>query len=61
MWMFVGSLAIVGVVVFVLKVAERRASKELDGDQEMSRILRERLGRNDSSGGFPGDGGGAGF
>jgi hypothetical protein len=62
MWMFLGALALVAIVVLVLKVAERRASEELDGDQEMSRILRDRrLGRNDSSGGFPGDGGGAGF
>ena len=61
MWMFLGALALIGIVVLVLKVAERRASKDLDGDEEMSRILRERLGRGDSSGGYPGDGGGAGF
>jgi hypothetical protein len=60
--MFLGALALVAMVVLLLKVAERRASKELDGDQEMSRILRDRrLGRNDSSGGFPGDGGAGGF
>jgi hypothetical protein len=61
MWMFFGALALIGIVVLILKMEERRASQELDGDREMSRILRERLGRNDSSGGFPGDGGGAGF
>jgi hypothetical protein len=56
MWGFLGALAAIGIVVLLLKAAERRASKELDGDQEMCRILRERLGRNDCSGGFPGDG-----
>jgi hypothetical protein len=62
MWMFLGALALVAIVVLLLKVAERRASKELDGDQEMSRILRDRrLGRNASFGGFPGVGGAAGF
>jgi hypothetical protein len=59
--MFLGALALIGLVVLVLKAAERRASRELDGDEQMALILRDRLGRNDSSGGYPGDGGGSGF
>ena len=61
MWMLAGAIALVAVFALVLKVMERRASKDLDGGEEMSRILRERLRRNDSSGGGWGDGGATGL
>ena len=59
MWMLLGAIALVAVLALVLKVMERRSSRDLDGAEDVARILRDRLGRSDSSGG-PGDGGGFG-
>jgi len=60
MWMLLGAIALVAVLALVLKVMERRSSKDLDGAEGMSRIVTERWGRHDSSGGGAGDGGGIG-
>ena len=45
MWILAGTIALLVVLALVLKVMERRASKDLDGAEDMSRILRGRLGR----------------
>jgi hypothetical protein len=55
-----GAIALVAVLALVIKAMERRASKDLDGADDLARIVRQRLGRSDSSGGGPGDGGGVG-
>jgi len=60
MWMLAGAIALVAVLVLAIKVMERRASRDLDGAEDMARIVHRRLGRSDSSGGGPGDGGGFG-
>ena len=61
MWMLVGAIALVAVLILALKVIERRASKDVDGAEDISRILRGRLGGHDSYGGGPGIGGGSGL
>jgi len=60
MWLFVVTIAFLVLVTLVLKVMERRASKDAFGPEDMPDMRR--LGRNDPYGGDAGagDGGGGG-
>jgi hypothetical protein len=59
MWMLLGAIALVAVLALVLKVMERRSSRDPGGAEDVARIVRDRIGRSSSTGG-PGDGGGFG-
>ena len=60
MWPLVWTLGVLTLLVLLAKLVERRLSKDEGGAEDMSKIMRGRLGRTDSSGPSVHDGGGAG-
>lgn len=60
MWMMVGAIAVVALLALVLKVMERRASKDALPAEDMPLVDMRGLGRGDPYGGG-GDGGGGGW
>ena len=66
MWPLVWTLGVLTLLVLLAKVVEHRLSKDVGGAEDMSRIMRGRLGRTDTSGpsvdgGGATDGGGGGW
>jgi hypothetical protein len=60
MWTWVLIIGLLSLGVLVAKLVERRAGKDGAGDEDMRKIMRGRMGRGDSSGPMPFDGGGWG-
>lgn len=60
MWMMVGAIAIVALLVLLMKVMERRASRDALPAEDMPPVEMRRLGRSDPYGGG-GDGGVGGW
>ena len=60
MWPLVWTLGVLALLVLVAKLVERRAAKDGTGNEDMQKIMRARMGRSDSSGPMPFDGGGWG-
>ncbi len=57
-WALIIGLLVLGVLV--AKLLERRGAGDRTGDEDMQKIMRARMGRSDSSGPMPFDGGGSG-
>lgn len=60
MWMILGTIAFLALLALVIKVMERRASKDALPAEDMPPVDMRRLGRNDPYGGG-GDVGGGGW
>ena len=64
MWLMIGTLVVLALLALVLKVMERRASKDLYGVEDLSAIAHRQRGPNGpygGGGGGAGDGGGGGW